>query len=197
MLDPDRVSGMRSIMDRYSRHLQDGHRVRLGVEGDPYYPYRSGEAAPVGTVHDVARGDGGRVDFKVTLDGSGEVRALHNLGIAPEEAWEINPDDLAAYRGATTEAPPAAALDTAPLIARMDAMEDNLSELKGSLKDLASDILSIYRGESAPPRAARGAVDRHRGAEHDEACMKEKAFHADDVPALSYESLMKDVPPVE
>lgn len=94
----ERLRSISSVMERYSKHLAVGDRVRLGMEGDPCYMYRNAADAPVGTVVDVRRSshDDGTVDFSLSLDGNTSTLVhLNNRSVHPNSIWEIDP----AYMG--------------------------------------------------------------------------------------------------
>ena len=95
--DPERLRIVGSVLTRYSEHLAPGHRIRLGMEGDPCTVYRSAEDAPGATVLDVTR-DGDEVRFRAERDDTGEVVERSNRDIAPDKLWEIHPDYLDTFR---------------------------------------------------------------------------------------------------
>lgn len=94
----ERLRSISSVMERYSKHLAVGDRVRLGMEGDPCYMYRKAADAPVGTVVDIRRSseDDAAVDFSLRLDGDTSTLVhLNNRSVHPNSIWEIDP----AYMG--------------------------------------------------------------------------------------------------
>ena len=99
LLDPARIGTLTRIMHKYGEHLRADDRVRLGVEGDPCYAYRSVDEAPTGRVVDVSRRDDGFVSFQVELDGTGETRRLTTRSFDPAEVWEIEPASIPLFRG--------------------------------------------------------------------------------------------------
>ena len=98
-LDPERLLKIGSVLSRYAMKLAPGHRIRMGMEGDPCTPYRAAEEAPSGTVVDVERGRDGAVRFRVELDGSHAILDLDNRNVAADRIWEIEPAYLETFRG--------------------------------------------------------------------------------------------------
>lgn len=96
--DPERLRIVGSVMTRYSEHLAPGHRIRLGMEGDPCADtYRAADDAPAATVLEVIkRGD--TVEFTARRDDTGETIHRNNTSVAPNDLWEIHPDFVDAYR---------------------------------------------------------------------------------------------------
>ena len=180
--DPERLANVGSVLARYGAHLAPGHRVRLGMEGDPCTPYRAAEEAPCATVLDVQRDPGtGHVRFRAQLDGSPAVVELDNRSVAPDRLWEIAPDYLETFRGHVAgeegagEAPEEAesaeaeAADAAPapeeaLAAYRSAVDGELADFRGRLAEveerergLREDLAMLARELSGDlMRAARG-----------------------------------------
>lgn len=99
--DPERLRIVGSIMERYSRHLAEGHKIRLGIEGDPCSVYRHAEEAPSGTVVNIQKSDreGGITRFAVRLDSDDTLLELDNRSVDPTKIWEIHPDFIDEFRG--------------------------------------------------------------------------------------------------
>lgn len=99
--DPERLRIIGSIMERYSKHLAEGHRVRLGLEGDPCSIYRKAEDAPTGTVVSIQRPDdeGGMLRFAVKMDSDDTLIELDNRNVDPTKVWEIDPQFIDEFRG--------------------------------------------------------------------------------------------------
>ena len=96
----ERVAQIGTIMSRYADHVRVGHRVRLGIEGDPCNVYRSAEDAPRGEVVRVDRGENGYVEMDVRLE-SGESVQVDNRSVDPKRIWEIDPSFMTQF---TTDA---------------------------------------------------------------------------------------------
>lgn len=98
--DPERISNIASVMSRYSQKLEEGDLIRLGIEGDPCYAYRSAEDAPVARVLSVQREEDGLVRFQAQEVGEhGKVLHMSNRAIDSKEVWEVLPSHLDTYRG--------------------------------------------------------------------------------------------------
>lgn len=99
--DPDRLKKISSVMERYSSHLSEGDRIRLGMEGDPCYIYRSTDEAPQGTVvsvHDSGH-DKGMLRFVARLDSDETLIELDNRNVDPSKLWEIHPEYIETFQG--------------------------------------------------------------------------------------------------
>ena len=122
--DLERLRTVGSILARYSAHLAEGHRVRLGLEGDPCSVYRNADDAPTGTVVQVNRPDdeSGIVRFVAKMDADGSLVELDNCNVDPTKVWEIDPLFLDEFRGhiADDGMPP----DTLPVHSTRDDYED-------------------------------------------------------------------------
>ena len=104
LLDPERLRVISSIMSRYSEHLAPGHRIRLGMNGDPCAShYRSSTPRAGATVLDVHREANGEVRFRARLDDSDATVELSNRSIAPGDLWEIHPDNAEEFRRSVEE----------------------------------------------------------------------------------------------
>lgn len=170
--DPERLATVGSILTRYAAHLQPGHRIRLGIEGDPCNTFR-GADAPCATVMDVDRQPNGVVHFRARLDGSRGVVELDNTNV--HSVWEIAPDYLETFRGSVDEAEEYRGVDRVDaLVERIDALEervrDSRESLEGKIRDsresleddvresrkvlasttreIAEDVMRAARGES-------------------------------------------------
>jgi hypothetical protein len=99
--DPERLRIIGCIMERYSKHLAEGHRVRLGLEGDPHSIYRKAEDAPTGTVVSIQRPgvEGGMLRFAVKMDSDDTLIELDNRNVDPTRVWEIDPQFIDEFRG--------------------------------------------------------------------------------------------------
>ena len=98
--DSERLHTIGSIMSRYSPHMRNGVRVRIGCEGDPCGTFRAADA-PVGTVENVRR-DGSKLHFDLHMP-DGTVRKMNNISIDPGDCWEIDPDYVETFRGHVEE----------------------------------------------------------------------------------------------
>ena len=185
--DAERLRNVGSVLARYGAHIAPGHRVRLGMEGDPCAVYRAAADAPCATVLDVQRDPAsGFVRFRAQLDGSPAVVELDNRSVSPEKLWEIAPDYLDTFRAhvdaasAEPDAPepdapdapdaPEPAPEPDALDAYRSAVDDELGRFRGQLDELREDLRSAVRELSGDVmRAARGEqtefaqryVDRH------------------------------------
>ena len=106
--DPERLSNIASVMSRYSQQLNIGDFIRLGIEGDPCYSYRSVDDAPVAKVRSLDRSEDGFVSFEAEITDAngqhdeqkyGQVVQLDNRRIDPKQVWEIPPFHLDTFRG--------------------------------------------------------------------------------------------------
>jgi len=91
-----RIEKISTIMNRYAEHVRVGHRLRLGIEGDPCNTYRSADDAPKGEVVRVDRGDDGYVGIDMRLD-NGEHIHVDNRSVDPSRIWEVDPSNLAQF----------------------------------------------------------------------------------------------------
>jgi hypothetical protein len=91
--DIDRIRNIGSIMERYSKHLEEGHRIRLGIDGDPCNIYRNASDAPVGTVVSIHKPENeeGMVRFSLRMDSDDTLIELDNRNVDPSKIWEIDP----------------------------------------------------------------------------------------------------------
>lgn len=96
--DPERLALVGSVLNRYAAHLAPGHRIRMGLEGDPAGVYK-GADAPCATVTDVRRDPSGAVQFTAQMDGTHALVHLDNRNVAPDRIWEIEPAYLETFRG--------------------------------------------------------------------------------------------------
>ena len=96
--DPERLRIVGSVLSRYSAYLAPGHRIRLGMEGDPCSTFRSADDAPRATVVDVTHGDHGEIHFRAQLDGSDTIIERDNRNVAPDRLWEIDPEYVEEFR---------------------------------------------------------------------------------------------------
>lgn len=135
---PTRLMNIGSTLDRYSRHLGEGHRIRVGMEGDPFYPYRSTSDAPTGRVIALSRStDGQTVDFTVKSDLDGTLLQMNNRSIHPTQIWEIDPEHLDTFRSSvmqheerTASAPPDEESDLASIHHEADDPNDIQTDVK-------------------------------------------------------------------
>ena len=171
--DGERISNIGWILSRYSEHVQEGDRVRMGIEGDPCSTYRGIDGASAGTVDRVRRDDYGFVQLTVTLDSGKEVE-LDNRNIAPAKVWEIHPDFVNVFRGRvqksngdgeehdgeehnddtygdTHDFRSAVETQVETLGERLKRMENAGTELErtiaSAVRELAGDLMRTYRGE--------------------------------------------------
>lgn len=180
--DPERVGLVGSILTRYSTHLAAGHRIRMGLEGDPCSTYRSASEAPCATVLDVQREPTGMVRFRAQLDGSGAVVELDNRNVSPDRVWEIDPAFLDTFRGVVARArgdddPDDDAPRADPIAEFRGAVDDELSSMRArvetleqtgrelretvasAVRELAGDLMRSARGEE--PVFAGAYADRY------------------------------------
>ena len=94
--DTQRLQTIGEVMQQYAGHITVGDRLRLGMEGDPVYAYRSAADAPRGDVISVQRDDDGLVSIQVKLN-DGSVEAVDNLSVDPRRVWEIDPAYLPTF----------------------------------------------------------------------------------------------------
>ena len=137
--DPDRLRIVGSVITRYSEHIAPGHRIRLGMEGDPCSAYRAAEDAPSATVLDVTR-DGDEVRFRAERDDTGEVVERSNRDIAPDKLWEIHPDYLETFRRHVEDDDEQYAGDS---VARQ--VDHKLQEFSTRLASLEESVRDEYR----------------------------------------------------
>lgn len=201
--DPERLRVVGSVLTRYADHLQPGHRIRLGMEGDPCSVYRSADEAPKATVLDVHREAHGLVRFRARLDDSHAVLDLDNRNV--ERVWEIDPDGLDAFRASVEAAerppeeaqqaawpsspdppPPPAVVDDAYRAALDDQfarLDERLREVERSERDARATTASAVRELAGDlMRAARGeAVEfAHRYADRYDLALAERVVDDDD-----------------
>lgn len=191
--DPERLRRIGSVLERYGAHLKEGHRVRLGMEGDPCTPYRSIDEAPVGTVVSVEPPAvyGGLRRFTIKLDNDASLLTLDNRNVDPRGVWEIDPESLEEFRGSleeTVASEEASAIADAEYRGRMESYIETLqrelhqlreeerefrSTTASTMRHIATDLLHVARGEGlewVPQYAAvydekkSGAVDRYDAA---------------------------------
>jgi hypothetical protein len=204
--EPERLRNVGSVLARYGAHIAPGHRVRLGMEGDPCAVYRAAAEAPCATVLDVQRDPGsGLVRFRAQLDGSPAVVELDNRSVSPDRLWEIAPDYLDTFRGHVDAAAAGAAHDAAeppppeppppdPLDEYRSAVNGELEALRGRLaeveerertlredlatavRELAGDVVRAYRGE--PAEFAQRYADRYDLAVAERAASDDDEYRA-------------------
>jgi hypothetical protein len=167
--DPERLKTVGSIMNRYSEHLAPGHRIRLGLEGDPCNPYR-GDSAPVAVVKDVDRKEGNKVTFRAVVESTGEVLTLNNSDVSADKTWEIHPDYIETFRGhimGDSESEEITALKTK--VTELETIVTNMkAEFRGSdlretlattVRELAGDMMRMSQGQ--PMEFVKQYVDRY------------------------------------
>lgn len=164
MWNPQRVEVIGSVLERYSPHIAEGHRLRVGMEGDPCTPYKGANEAPIGTIMNLTRSDDGSVKFSLQIDGTEDVLELDNQSVHPERIWEIDPAYLQQFRGAIDhdEDPPVSnTIDEkyrgqienrfSLLTDQVGHIEELNSDFRASttstLRYLASDLLKLAKGE--------------------------------------------------
>ena len=140
--DPERLRLVGSVLTRYAEHLAPGHRIRLGMEGDPCAVYRAADDAPGATVLDVTR-DGDVVRFRAQRDDTGEVIERSNRDVGADMLWEIHPDYLATFR-AHVEASEGASDDDA-YAGLQSKVESQLSDFASRLATLEDSVRDDYR----------------------------------------------------
>lgn len=96
-----RTSLIHHVMERCSPFVKEGTRIRLGMEGDPCYAYRSTEDAPRGTVRSLSREDD-ILNFELKLD-EGDTIRLDNMSTHPRKTWEIEPEHAPTFRKAVLD----------------------------------------------------------------------------------------------
>lgn len=169
--DADRLRRIGSVMDRYSTHIAEGHRIRLGMEGDPCTPYRNADDAPRGTVvHVEPKQDDGAVRFTIRLDGQDDLLPLDNRTIDPCRVWEIDPMFVSAFRASLQQSDEGTSKwdddesgdgDTfrgeteqrfSHLSTRISEMENTNTDFRSAtastLRYIAADLLRLSHGES-------------------------------------------------
>lgn len=102
-----RLEAIGSVMERYSKYIRPGDRIRLTIEGDDMSPYRGADIvnAPCGTVREVTRFPGEtRTEMQVEMDDSNELKMLDNMSVYPLSTWEIEPSYLETFRGNVSQA---------------------------------------------------------------------------------------------
>lgn len=164
--NPQRLANVSSILERYATHLREGHRIRLGIEGDPCNVYRNADDAPKGTVVSIQPSleKGGMTRFAVRLDADDTLIELDNRNIDPTKVWEIDPvflnefrnsiaadissdevlvSDEKEYRGETE----ARFTDLSGQINRMDnESKDFRATTASMLRHIAADLINISEG---------------------------------------------------
>lgn len=160
--DPERLRIVGSVLSRYSAHLAPGHRIRLGMEGDPCSTYRSADDAPRATVVDVRREPNGEVHFRAQIDGSDGMLELDNLTVAPGRLWEIDPDYLEEFRGYVQ------AQRSSPTGSLAGSLDDSLAEVEdadGEAQENPSRGMDDEpRAHTPPPSAEEEQQPRYAGA---------------------------------
>lgn len=95
----ERISNIGWILSRYSEHIQEGDRIRMGIEGDECGVYRGTDDPPAGIVTSVTRDDTGLVKMNVRLETTGDEIELDNRNISPDKVWEVHPSFIDTFRG--------------------------------------------------------------------------------------------------
>ena len=176
--DPTRIRNFMHVMGTYARHLEDGHRVRLGIEGDPCDPYRgASDEERYGTVEQLSR-DGEKVDFAVRLD-NGDVVRRNNYVVLGTNGWEVSPrpEDAEGFRGAvrrtvgsevsvTDETHDALLRRVEQFDLRLRALEEQSAhdvEFRGTTaataRQLADDLMALSEGQ--PLRFAKSYAEQY------------------------------------
>lgn len=184
--NPERLRMAGSIMQRYAAHIQEGDRVRLGIEGDEMNVYRAVDA-PKGTVLSVDRSEEDLVRFRVQLD-SGDELELDNRSISPDRVWEVDPDYLDTFKTrlqpyrSTNDSP-----DVSELVKRIDALETTVAT---ALREMASDLYRASRGKT--PEFAKAYADRYDVALADDKVEEEApdTRHDFEIPSLSFKGTL-------
>lgn len=155
--DPERLRNVGHVLTRYSAHLAEGDRIRLGMEGDPCTPYRSADDAPRATVTEVTR-DGDHVRFRAQVDGSDELLDLDNRNVS--NVWEIDPDYLDTFRSHVEQPPPEDEQEKeyrSAIDSQLERLEQRLEDMEttnrafretmaSTVRALAGDMMRSYRG---------------------------------------------------
>jgi hypothetical protein len=148
--DPERLRLVGSVLTRYAEHLAPGHRIRLGMEGDPCAAYRSADDAPGATVLDVTR-DGDVVRFRAQRDDTGEVIERSNRDVGADMLWEIHPDYLETFR-AHVEASEG---DDDAYAGLKTKVESQLSDFASRLATLEDSVRDDYRSSETMSLASK------------------------------------------
>jgi hypothetical protein len=89
--DKDRVNKISQIMPEFSKVVQKGDTVLMGLEGDPLFPY-SQNSRPGATVSDVKHRNN---DSLITLSFSdGSRKEVSSLSLAADQVWEFDDDSF-------------------------------------------------------------------------------------------------------
>lgn len=159
MWKSERLEAIGSVMERYSKYIRPGDRVRLTIEGDDMSPYRGSDIvnAPCGTVREVTRFPGEtRTEMQVEMDGTNELRMLDNMSVHPLSTWEIEPSYLEAFRGNVLEAQNESGIDsdaddgrTSPPSSDMNpafrAVETQIETQTEELRRFQKDVMEMMR----------------------------------------------------
>lgn len=138
---PERLRVIGSVMERYSSHLKIGHRMRMGMEGDPCAVFRSSDESPCGTIESIDRGAEGRIDFTLKMDNTGEIRHLNNRSVSADEIWEVEPDYLGTFEESLSEENPNTShLSTSGERENMDIGESFRGEVTNQMSELSNKI---------------------------------------------------------
>lgn len=173
--DPERLTTVGWIMNRYSDFLRPGDLVRIGQEGDPCSTYRSSDDAPSARVENVEREVDGTVRFRAVIQGSGAVVNLDNRNVASDRIWEIHPSQVEEFRERVenerthrgvdsddvqvTEENTDEKSDEFEKLFASDDLELRVKEMEfrgteiektigGAIRELAGDMMRMYRGEA-------------------------------------------------
>jgi len=179
--DSERIATVGNILSRVSKHLECGDRIRLGMEGDPCYPYRAAEEAPRGTVLSIERDEkSGSMSFIAQLDDTLEQREFSDASVHPEKLWEIAPDHVSVVRSRVTgdsdgdlpareeeqadyKSPDEDNAFRSSMTTSMDALQIRVSQLESTLastvREVCADMLRGYRGEK--PEFSETYADRY------------------------------------
>lgn len=160
--DPERLRIAGDILSRYSEHLAPGHRIRLTMEGDPCVPpsYRSSEGNErVATVSRVSRREDGFVEFDAIVDESQEVLHLDNRNVDPMKLWEINPDDMDAFRASIGLNDDESDDDDAKYAAARKQDDERYGRLANEIEDLRVEISEMSKLRSEIDELRRDASE--------------------------------------
>ena len=173
--DSERLEQIGTIMNRYAEHVRVGHRLRLGIEGDPCNTYRSADDAPRGEVVSVQTEDNGYVGFNVRLD-DGELIQVDNRTVDPRRTWEIDPPFLKRFTEDAVAGVSSDAVDASDrrfrgeLQSKIDSLSDHVQRLEdtefdfrktttATIRHLVADLLSLTSGR--PPSFAAEYADKY------------------------------------
>lgn len=160
LLQPRRLETLERIMSLYGKHLREGDKIRIGVEGDPCSRFRSANDAPGATVTQILeRREDGFMRFLATMEGSGENHEFTNRSFDPDTVWELHPDAVDAfskrvhnYRG--EGASYRSSDDTSSISAIEEKVEGLYEKLAAITKDMSERLAALeesdhqsYRGE--------------------------------------------------